>query len=90
MRELSHKVNVMTSHLVDVVGTGSGAHTFIAPAPCSWPRPPVRVAHGGRSVSSKSGSADVMEALGVPTGDANRSHHRIADSGVGFMFAPSA
>ena len=95
MRELSHKVNVTDrSHLVDVVGTGGdGAHTFNIStcARCVAAAAGARVAkHGGRSVSSKSGSADVMEALGVPlTLTPEQIARCIADSGVGFMFAPN-
>ena len=95
MRELSHKVNVTDrSHLVDVVGTGGdGAHTFNL-STCAMfvaAAAGARVAkHGGRSVSSKSGSADVMEALGVPlTLTPEQIARCIADSGVGFMFAPN-
>ncbi|THU01498.1 anthranilate phosphoribosyltransferase [Lampropedia puyangensis] len=95
MRELSRKVTPKnTDHMVDIVGTGGdGAHTFNI-STCS-----VFVAaaagakiskHGGRSVSSKSGSADVMEALGV---NINLQPDAIATSiertGIGFMFAPN-
>ncbi len=95
MREFSNKVNVVDRHhLVDIVGTGGdGANTFnistcsifvIAAAGGKVSK------HGGRSVSSKSGSADVMEALGV---NINLSAEQIAKSiaavGIGFMFAPN-
>lgn len=95
MREFSNQVPVHDkTHLVDIVGTGGdGAHTFnistcatfvIAAAGAKVSK------HGGRSVSSKSGSADAMEALGVnihltPAQIADC----IADVGVGFMFAPN-
>src|SRR6188474_1882795 len=71
MREFSTKVEVADrQHLVDIVGTGGdGSHTFnistcsmFVAAACG-----ARVSkHGNRSVSSKSGSADVLEALGLP------------------------
>ena len=71
MREFSTKVEVADrKHLVDIVGTGGdGSHTFnistcsmFVAAACG-----ARVSkHGNRSVSSKSGSADVLEALGMP------------------------
>ena len=70
MRELSTKVQVAdTKHLVDVVGTGGdGSHTFNI-STCSMfvaAAAGARVAKdGGRSVSSKAGSADVIEALGI-------------------------
>jgi anthranilate phosphoribosyltransferase len=95
MREYSTKVNVAdTRHLVDIVGTGGdGSHTFNI-STCSMFVAAAAGAkiskHGGRSVSSKSGSADVMESLGV---NINLSPERIAqciaEVGVGFMFAPN-
>ena len=95
MREFSKKVNVAdTTHLVDVVGTGGdGAGTFNI-STCSMfvvAAAGGRVSkHGGRGVSSKSGSADVMEQLGV---NINLTPEQIAQSvaevGIGFMFAPN-
>lgn len=95
MREFSTKVHVAdTTHLVDIVGTGGdGSHTFNI-STCSMfvaAAAGARVSkHGGRSVSSKSGSADVLESLGV---NINLSPERIAESiaqtGLGFMFAPN-
>ncbi len=95
MREFSTKVHVAdTTHLVDIVGTGGdGSHTFNI-STCSMfvaAAAGARVSkHGGRSVSSKSGSADVLESLGV---NINLSPDQIADSiaqtGLGFMFAPN-
>ena len=95
MRELSTKVHVAdTRHLVDVVGTGGdGSHTFNI-STCSMfvaAAAGARVAkHGGRSVSSKCGSADVIEALGIPlTLTPEQIARCIAETGVGFMFAPN-
>ena len=95
MREFSTKVHVAdTRHLVDIVGTGGdGSHTFNI-STCSMFVAAAAGAktakHGGRSVSSKSGSADVIEALGASI---NLSPERIAASvaqtGIGFMFAPN-
>ena len=95
MRELSTKVHVADrTHLVDVVGTGGdGSHTFNI-STCSMfvaAAAGARVAkHGGRSVSSKSGSADVLEALGLNINlTPDQIARSIADTGVGFMFAPN-
>jgi anthranilate phosphoribosyltransferase len=95
MREFSTKVNVVDrTHLVDIVGTGGdGSHTFnistcsmFVAAACG-----ARVSkHGNRGVSSKSGSADVLETLGVPMTLSPEAVARcIADTGIGFMFAPN-
>jgi anthranilate phosphoribosyltransferase len=81
-------------HLVDIVGTGGdGANTFNISTASIFVAAAggARVAkHGNRSVSSSSGSADVLEALGVaidlsPTGVAQS----IETTGIGFMFAPN-
>lgn len=95
MREFSTKVNVTDkTHLVDIVGTGGdGAHTFNI-STCSMfvaAAAGAKVSkHGGRSVSSKSGSADVMEALGVNIQLTPEAIARCIDEvGVGFMFAPN-
>jgi len=95
MREFSTKVEVADrSHLVDIVGTGGdGSHTFNI-STCSMfvaAAAGARVSkHGNRSVSSKSGSADVLEALGVPlTLSPVAIAQSIADTGIGFMFAPN-
>ena len=95
MREFSTKVEIAdTTHLVDIVGTGGdGSHTFNI-STCSMfvaAAAGAKVSkHGGRSVSSKSGSADVLEALGV---NINLPPAAIADciaqTGLGFMFAPN-
>ena len=95
MREFSTKVTVVDkTHLVDIVGTGGdGSHTFNI-STCAMfvaAAAGAKVSkHGGRSVSSKSGSADVMESLGINinlTPDAIAKC--IAQAGVGFMFAPN-
>jgi anthranilate phosphoribosyltransferase len=95
MREFSTKVEVLDrTHLVDIVGTGGdGSHTFNI-STCSMfvaAAAGARTAkHGNRSVSSKSGSADVLEALGVPlTLSPAAIATCIADTGIGFMFAPN-
>jgi anthranilate phosphoribosyltransferase len=95
MREFSTKVEVTDrAHLVDIVGTGGdGSHTFNI-STCAMfvaAAAGARVSkHGGRSVSSKSGSADVMEALGVNINLSPEAIARcVAEVGVGFMFAPN-
>ena len=93
MRELATHVNVETGHLVDTCGTGGDASgTFNVSTTSAFVVAAAggRVAkHGNRSVSSKSGSADVLEAAGVRL---DLSAGQVADCvnelGVGFMFAP--
>ncbi|HWS74553.1 MAG TPA: anthranilate phosphoribosyltransferase [Quisquiliibacterium sp.] len=95
MREFASKVEVDGGpHFVDVVGTGGdGSSTFnisttsvfvVAAAGATVAK------HGGRGVSSKSGSADVLEALGV---NLSLSSEQVAacirELGIGFMFAPN-
>ncbi|MFP7722443.1 anthranilate phosphoribosyltransferase [Lysobacter sp. A3-1-A15] len=94
LREFSRPVEVADrTHLVDIVGTGGdGAHTFnistasmfvIAAAGAKVAK------HGNRSVSSKSGSADVLEALGAAIDlQPGQVSQCIARTGIGFMFAP--
>ena len=95
MREFSVKVEVADkTHLVDIVGTGGdGAHTFNI-STCAMfviAAAGARVSkHGGRSVSSKSGSADAIEALGIHL-DLKPAQiaQCIEQTGIGFMFAPN-
>jgi anthranilate phosphoribosyltransferase len=95
MREFSTKVEVADRrHLVDIVGTGGdGSHTFNI-STCSMfvaAAAGAKVSkHGSRSVSSKSGSADVLESLGVNINLAPAQIAQcIAQVGIGFMFAPN-
>jgi anthranilate phosphoribosyltransferase len=95
MREFSTKVNVLDkTHLVDIVGTGGdGSHTFNI-STCAMfvaAAAGARVSkHGGRSVSSKSGSADVLESLGININLPPEAIARcIEEVGIGFMFAPN-
>lgn len=94
MREFARPVPVAdTTHLVDIVGTGGdGSHTFNI-STCAMfvaAAAGARVAkHGNRSVSSKSGSADAVEALGaVIELQPEQVAQAIAQTGIGFMFAP--
>ncbi|NMM11907.1 MAG: anthranilate phosphoribosyltransferase [Polaromonas sp.] len=95
MREFSTKVHVADkTHLVDIVGTGGdGSHTFNI-STCAMfvaAAAGAKVSkHGGRSVSSKSGSADVIESLGIQINLSPEAIARCIDEvGVGFMFAPN-
>ena len=94
MRELATGVPISGDHLVDIVGTGgdganlfnvSTATTFVVAAAGG------KVAkHGNRSVSSSSGSADVLEAAGVRLDlDPGQVADCVNQTGVGFMFAPA-
>ncbi|HYN54754.1 MAG TPA: anthranilate phosphoribosyltransferase [Methylotenera sp.] len=95
MRELSTKVNIQDSaHLIDTCGTGgdgiqtfnvSTVSAFVAAAAGA-----IVAKHGGRSVSSTCGSADVLEALGVNVNQTpEQVAHCVNTVGVGFMFAPN-
>ncbi len=95
MREFAAKVEVANAdNLVDIVGTGGdGAHTFNISTASMFVAAAAgaRVAkHGGRSVSSASGSADALEALGVNINlKPAQVAQSIAETGIGFMFAPN-
>ena len=95
MREFSTKVHIADkTHLVDIVGTGGdGSNTFNI-STCSMFVAAAAGAkiskHGGRGVSSKSGSADVLESLGININLAPDAIARsVAEVGIGFMFAPN-
>jgi anthranilate phosphoribosyltransferase len=95
MREFASKVPVtQRDHLVDTCGTGGdAAHTFNISTASAFVAAAAgaRVAkHGGRSVSSTCGSADVLEALGVNLKlTPEQVAHSIDQIGIGFMFAPN-
>jgi anthranilate phosphoribosyltransferase len=95
MREFSTKVPMAdTTRLLDIVGTGGdGAHTFNISTASMFVAAAAgaRVAkHGGRSVSSSSGSADLIESLGAQIDlKPEQIAQSIAQTGIGFMFAPN-
>lgn len=94
MRELSSKVDINTENLVDTCGTGGdGANLFNVSTASAFVVAAAggRVAkHGNRSVSSSTGSADVLEAAGVNLNISPEQVARCVDEiGVGFMFAPA-
>lgn len=93
MRQLASRVEVSGPHMVDIVGTGGdGANLFNVSTASAF----VVAAgggsvakHGNRSVSSSSGSADVLEAAGVSLDiDTRQVAECVEKVGVGFMFAP--
>ena len=93
MREKAHRVHVASNIVLDTCGTGGDQKgTFNISTTCAFvvAAAGVKVAkHGNRSVSSQSGSADVLAALGVKV-DApkERVEACIAEIGIGFLFAP--
>jgi len=95
MREFAVKVPLAdTRNLLDIVGTGGdGAHTFNISTASMFVAAAAgaRIAkHGGRSVSSSSGSADVLESLGANINlKPEQVAQSIAETGIGFMFAPN-
>ncbi len=93
MRELAGKVSVHGEHIIDTCGTGGdGANTFNISTTCAFVVAAAggQVAkHGNRSVSSSSGSADVLEAAGVNLDlSAEQVGQCVDEIGVGFLFAP--
>jgi anthranilate phosphoribosyltransferase len=95
MRELSTRIEVAdNSRFVDIVGTGGdGAHTFNISTASMFVAAAAgaKVAkHGNRGVSSSSGSADVLEALGANIQlSPEQVGASLAETGIGFMFAPN-
>jgi anthranilate phosphoribosyltransferase len=92
MRELAKPVDIQAEHLVDTCGTGGdGASTFNVSTASAFvvaAAGGIVAKHGNRSISSTSGSADVLEAAGVNLDiDAAQVKHCIEQVGVGFMFA---
>jgi len=93
MRELATRVDVKAANLVDTCGTGgdaSGAFNISTTSAFVVAAAGAHVAkHGNRSISSKSGSADVLEAAGVKLDiSAEQVARCVNEVGVGFMFAP--
>ena len=94
MRELATRVEVSADHLVDTAGTGgdaSGSFNISTASALVAAAAGARVAkHGNRSMTSNSGSADVLEAAGVKL-DITPEQVRdcVEQVGVGFMFAPA-
>lgn len=95
MRELVSKVNVQNSaNLVDTCGTGGAANKAFNVSTCSAfvaaGAQAIIAKHGNRAASSKSGSADVLEALGVNIQlQAEQVARCVNEVGIGFMFAPN-
>ena len=93
MRGKAEKIKVNTSNIIDTCGTGGdGADTFNISTAVAFvvAGAGVTVAkHGNRAVSSKSGSADVLQCLGVNINAPLRTVERcIEEVGIGFLFAP--
>ncbi len=95
MREMSARIELAdNTHFVDIVGTGGdGAHTFNISTASMFVAAAAgaKVAkHGGRSVSSSSGSADLLEVLGANIMlTPEQVGECLAATGIGFMFAPN-
>lgn len=94
LRERAARVRVRRSPLIDTCGTGGdGSGTFNISTTAAFITAGAGAAvakHGNRSVSSRCGSADVLEALGVKTELGARQAARcVEEAGIGFLFAPS-
>ena len=95
MREMSTRIDIPdNTHLLDIVGTGGdGSHTFNISTSSMFvvAGAGAKVAkHGNRGVSSSSGSADVLEALGVNIQlKPEEVRECLLNTGIGFMFAPT-
>ncbi len=93
MRDLVTPVHIKGQHIVDIAGTGGdGLHTFnVSTTSCFVVSAAGAIVakHGNRSVSSTSGSADILEAAGINlTISSAQVEQCINDLGIGFMFAP--
>ncbi|HBH36686.1 MAG TPA: anthranilate phosphoribosyltransferase [Gammaproteobacteria bacterium] len=94
MRDLAEKVSVQHDNLVDTCGTGgdsSGTFNISTASAFVTAAAGARVAkHGNRSISSKSGSADVLEEAGVKLDiTPEQVSECLQETGIGFMFAPA-
>src|SRR5512143_3392094 len=94
LREAMVRVEIDAPHLVDTAGTGGGAVTTFnistAAALVAAGSGATVAKHGNRSYTSRCGSADVFEALGVSVGlDASGATRVLREAGVAFLFAPN-
>lgn len=93
MRSNANRIDLGPGDLVDTCGTGGGRSTFnlsTASAIVAAAAGAKVAKHGNRAVTSKCGSADVLEALGIPIeGDADTLRQRFERYGLVFLFAPA-
>ena len=94
LREAMVRVEIDAPHLVDTAGTGGGSVTTFnistAAALVAAGAGATVAKHGNRSYTSRCGSADVLEALGVSVGlDAGGAARVLREAGVAFLFAPN-